>query len=88
MLNPADAAARGIAQGDTVRAFNPLGEVICRARVSDRIRPGVATMPKGAWRESSLNGFTATALCPANVQVTGGAACYNDARIEVALCSP
>jgi len=86
MLNPADAAARGIAQGDTVRAFNPLGEVICRARVSDRIRRGVASMPKGAWRKSSLNGFTATALCPANVQVTGGAACYNDARIEVALC--
>ena len=50
MLNPADAAARGIAQGDTVRAFNPLGEVICRARVSDRIRRGVASMPKGAWR--------------------------------------
>jgi anaerobic selenocysteine-containing dehydrogenase len=82
-LNPADAAARGIAEGDTVRAFNDLGEVICRARVSDRVRQGVASMPKGAWRKSSVNGFTATALCPATVQITGGAACYNDARIEV-----
>ena len=85
MVNPVDAAARGIADGDTVRAFNDLGEVICRARVSDRVCTGVASMPKGAWRKSSLNGFTATALCPSNVQVTGGAACYNDARIEVTL---
>jgi anaerobic selenocysteine-containing dehydrogenase len=86
-LNPADADARGIAEGDTVRAFNDLGEVICRARVSDRVRRGVASMPKGAWRKSSVNGFTATVLCPATVQVTGGAACYNDARIEVTRAS-
>lgn len=84
MLHPADAAARNIRNGDTVRAFNELGEVVCKARVSDRVRPGVASMPKGAWRKSSKNGWTATALAPATVQPINGGACYNDARVEIA----
>ncbi len=83
-IHPADAAARGIHEGDTVRVFNDLGEVVCRATVNERMRPGVAALPKGAWRKASLNGKTATALCPADVQVVGGGACFNDARVEVA----
>jgi anaerobic selenocysteine-containing dehydrogenase len=82
-LHPDDAALREIADGDRVRVHNDLGEVVCLARVRDRIRPGVASMPKGAWRASSLNGLTSTALCPSHVQVVGGGACYNDARVEV-----
>jgi anaerobic selenocysteine-containing dehydrogenase len=82
-LNPGDAAARGIRDGDVVRVFNELGEVICRARVDDHLREGVVSIPKGAWRKSSLNGFTATALCPATTNVVAGGACYNDARVEV-----
>jgi anaerobic selenocysteine-containing dehydrogenase len=82
-MHPADAAARGAAEGDLVRVFNDLGEVICRLRRSDRVRPGVAMMPKGAWRKSSRNGQTVTALCPAHVNVVAGGACFNDARVEV-----
>ncbi len=44
---------------------------------------GVAVIPKGAWRRSSSNGLTATALCPAHVSDVGGGACFNDARVEV-----
>lgn len=83
-LHPDDAAARDIREGDAVRVFNLLGEVHCKARINSRLRPGVAAMPKGAWQRSSKNGQTGTALCPAHVQVTGGAACYNDARVEIA----
>jgi anaerobic selenocysteine-containing dehydrogenase len=82
-LHPADAAARDIEDGDLVRAFNDHGEVLCRVDLSDRIRPGVASMPKGAWMKSSSNERTSTALCPDRVNVVGGGACYNDARIEV-----
>ena len=39
-LNPEDAAARGITDGDLVRAFNDRGEVILCARVTGKIRPG------------------------------------------------
>ena len=82
-LNPQDAAARSIAAGDAVRVFNQLGEVVCRADLSDRLREGVVVIPKGAWRKSSRNGRTATALCPATISQVGGGACYNDARVEV-----
>lgn len=82
-LHPDDAASRGISAGDRVRAFNDLGEVICRAEISEKIRPGVASMPKGAWLESSENERTSNALCPDNVNLVGGGACFNDARIEV-----
>jgi len=82
-IHPDDAAARNIQDGETVRVFNELGEVICRAQVSTRIRAGVVAMPKGAWRKSSRNGFTSTALCPADINEVGGGACFNDARVEV-----
>jgi anaerobic selenocysteine-containing dehydrogenase len=82
-MHPDDAAPRGLADGERVRAFNDRGEVVCRVELSTRVRPGVASMPKGAWMKSSLNGRTSTALCPDNVNVVAGGACYNDARIEV-----
>ena len=82
-LHPRDAAPRGIRAGDTVRIFNDLGEVICKVEISGRIREGVISMPKGAWRKASLNGQTPTALCPAHVNVVAGGACYNDARVEI-----
>lgn len=82
-IHPEDAEARGIQIGDSVRVFNQLGEVRCLAKVKDTVRPGVVSMPKGAWRKSSLNQKTSTALCPATVNVVGGGACYNDARVEV-----
>jgi anaerobic selenocysteine-containing dehydrogenase len=82
-LHPDDAAPRNVGDGDTVRVHNELGEVVCVARVRDRVRPGVISMPKGAWRRASLGGFTSTALCPAHVNDVGGGACYNDARVEV-----
>jgi anaerobic selenocysteine-containing dehydrogenase len=84
-IHPDDALPRAIADGDRVRVFNDLGEVACSARVSDRIRSGVVLIPKGAWRASSGNGATATALCPADVNPVAGGACYNDARVEVQL---
>lgn len=82
-LHPEDAAARGVEDGAEVRVFNDLGEVHCRARVTPKTRPGVVAMPKGAWKRSSLNGATSAALCPDDGQEVGGAACFNDARVEI-----
>lgn len=83
-LHPGDAAARRIGSGETVRVWNDLGEVVCEARVSDRVRPGVVSMPKGAWRFASKNGATANALCPDDLQEVANGACFNDARVDVA----
>jgi trimethylamine-N-oxide reductase (cytochrome c) len=41
-LTPADARARGIADGDLVRAFNERGSVILCAQLTERLAPGTA----------------------------------------------
>ncbi len=48
-LNPADAAARGIADGDVVEVFNDRGRCLAGAIVSPDIMPGVARLATGAW---------------------------------------
>jgi len=83
-IHPADAAARGIGQGDSVRVFNDLGEVHCRARVTELVREGVVALSKGLWSRHTDNGATANALCPDTLTDLGGGACFNDARVEVA----
>jgi biotin/methionine sulfoxide reductase len=49
VLNPADARARGIADGDVVRVFNDRGAVLAGAVLSDNVRPGVIRLATGAW---------------------------------------
>jgi anaerobic selenocysteine-containing dehydrogenase len=83
-LHPDDAAARGIADGVPVRIANELGEVRTAARVSDEVRPGVASLPKGLWERHTANGETANALAPDALADLGGGACFNDARVQVA----
>jgi anaerobic selenocysteine-containing dehydrogenase len=83
-LHPDDAAARGIADGQLVRAYNELGEVHVPVRVTEEVRPGVVCLPKGMWRSSTRNGATVTALVPDHLTDIGDGACFNDARIEVA----
>jgi anaerobic selenocysteine-containing dehydrogenase len=82
IMHPSDAQSRSLANGIAVKVFNEYGEVHCRLRINPEIREGVVVMPKGAWRKSSLNGFTATALAPDTLGTAGGA-CFNDARVEV-----
>jgi len=87
-LHPEDAMERAIEAGSKVRVFNEMGEVHCVARVDERVRPGVVAMAKGAWRKSSLNGSTPTALCPDHLNVVANGACFNDARVDVELLPP
>lgn len=48
-LNPDDAAARKISDGDVVRVFNVRGAVLAGAVVTDAVRPGVVQLSTGAW---------------------------------------
>ncbi len=83
-MHPADARARGLADKDLVRIFNELGEVHCEVSISPIMRAGTVSLPKGLWRRSTRNGFTATALAPDTLTDIGGGACFNDARVQVA----
>lgn len=49
LINPADAAARGIADGDVVRLVNDRGECLAGAVVTDDVRAGVVFLWTGAW---------------------------------------
>ena len=84
-LNADDAGARGVVQGAAVRVFNDSGEVRLEARVSDEVEAGVVMIPKGLWSHQTRNGKTANALCPDTYSDLGRGACFNDARVEVAL---
>ncbi len=82
-LNAADAAARGIADGDPVRVFNERGELRLRARVGDGIRPGVVAMSSGWWA-SRCPGGAANLLTPDGLSDRGGGGDFHDACVEVA----
>jgi anaerobic selenocysteine-containing dehydrogenase len=84
LMNPADAAKRGLADNDLVRIFNERGEVHCAVQVLPTIRAGTVSLPKGLWRRTTRNGATATALAPDTLSDLGAGACFNDARVEVA----
>jgi anaerobic selenocysteine-containing dehydrogenase len=84
VMHPDDARARGLADKDNVRVFNERGEVHCELSVVPVVRPGTVSLPKGLWRRSTRNGYTATALAPDTLTDLGGGACFNDARVEVA----
>jgi anaerobic selenocysteine-containing dehydrogenase len=84
-MNPQDAAERGLSHEDPVRVFNDLGEVHVPLAINKDIRPGTVSLAKGLWRKSTYNGSTSNALVPDTLTDVAGGACFNDARVEVAL---
>jgi anaerobic selenocysteine-containing dehydrogenase len=83
LMHPADAAPRGLKDGDPIKVFNELGEVQCALKIEATIREGTVSLPKGLWRKSTWNQMTANVLVPDSLTDLGGGACFNDARVEV-----
>ncbi len=84
-IGAADAAARGIADGERVRVFNHRGALFVTAAVSDRLQPGLVAMPFGWWA-GSADGRTVNVLT--NAAVGGhdsdvGSAAFHDTLVEV-----
>lgn len=48
-INPVDAGPRSIKDGDAIKVYNSRGVVAARAKVTERIMPGVVNMQEGAW---------------------------------------
>ena len=85
-LHPADAAARGIADGEMVRVFNVQGATVLPAEVTDRVLRGVVSIKEGAWFAPDAAG-TDTGGC-ANVLSADraapcGATTYNSNSVQV-----
>ena len=85
-MHPADAAARGIAQGATVRVFNDRGEYVCKADLNGAARPGVVNGLGIWWRKMGLNGTNVNELTHQRLTDIGRAPAFYDCLVEVEPC--
>ncbi|HXG04310.1 MAG TPA: molybdopterin oxidoreductase family protein [Candidatus Binatia bacterium] len=83
MLAPADAAARGIADGDAVRVFNDRGAARFTAQVSDRTRPGVAVIEGLWWHRFHPGGRNVNVLTADAVTDLGDGPAFHSNLVEV-----
>ena len=82
-MHPEDAAARGIADGDTVCTYNGRGSFLTKARVSERVRRGVVAALSVWWKKLSPDGRNANDVTSQAFADMGGAATFYDCLVEV-----
>ena len=84
LINPADAATRGIAAGDVVRVFNDRGSFDAAADISADTMAGVVVAPMGYWARRDGNRRTVNAVNPPAFADYGNAPTFSDTLVEVA----
>jgi anaerobic selenocysteine-containing dehydrogenase len=82
-IHPDDASARGISNGDAVRAFNERGACHLNAVVTTRARPGVVVSPSVWWNKLSPGKTNINQLTSQALTDMGGGATFYDALIEL-----
>jgi anaerobic selenocysteine-containing dehydrogenase len=83
VIHPDDAEPRGIVAGNEVRVRNARGSFLAVAEVSDRVRPGVVSSPKGRWPRDSKDSATVNITVDERDSDMGGGAVYHDNRVEI-----
>jgi anaerobic selenocysteine-containing dehydrogenase len=86
-LHPADAAGRGIKDGDLVRVFNRRGELWLRARVDGAVQPGVVAASLN-WAKLSPGGSNINTLTSEKLTDMGNSATFYSVLVEVELAKP
>ena len=86
-LHPADAAKRGIREGDAVRVFNARGEQILRARVNGAVQPGVVAAALN-WAKLTPGGRNINVLTSEKLTDMGNSATFYSVLVEVELAAP
>jgi anaerobic selenocysteine-containing dehydrogenase len=82
-MHPADAAARGIADGTWVRVGNDRGGFRARARVGATVRQGVVVAPSIWWNKYAADGANCNATTSTRLTDLGGGATFFDNLVEV-----
>ena len=82
-IHPRDAAARGISDGDRVRAFNDRGSCELAAVVTTRAREGVVVSPSVWWNKFSPGKTNINQLTSQRLTDMGGGATFYDALVEI-----
>ena len=82
-MNPTDAGALRLSDGQPVRLFNEQGDIELPLLLSDRVRLGTVYVPKGAWLAESPTDQTVNALIPGHKADMAGGACYYDCTVDI-----
>jgi len=85
-INPVDAEARGIRDGDEVFVFNDRGKLAIKAWVTKRILPGVISIYEGTYYEPDEEGICrggSVNVLTNDTYSPGGAAALKSALVEV-----
>ncbi|HKW36514.1 MAG TPA: molybdopterin oxidoreductase family protein [Burkholderiales bacterium] len=82
-MHAADAAARGIGDGDPVRVFNDRGSFRARARVGDKAREGVVVALSVWWKKLAGDGRNANEVTSQSITDIGRGATFYDCLVEV-----
>ncbi|MDB5774320.1 MAG: molybdopterin oxidoreductase [Herbaspirillum sp.] len=83
-MHPADAAARAIVSGETVRIFNDRGSMQAKVRVTPKARPGVVVGLSIWWKKFAADGKNANEVTSQNLTDMGRAPTFYDVLVEVA----
>jgi anaerobic selenocysteine-containing dehydrogenase len=82
-LDAADAAARGLAEGDCARIFNDRASLELPVKITQRLRPGLASIPWGWWRHQHPDGKVANSLTNDTLTEWGGGVAYSDTLVQI-----
>jgi anaerobic selenocysteine-containing dehydrogenase len=82
-MHHADAEARGIRDGDSVRIFNDRGSFTARARVGDKAREGVVVALSVWWKKLTAEGRNANQVTSQALTDVGRGATFYDCLVEV-----
>jgi anaerobic selenocysteine-containing dehydrogenase len=87
VLHPAEAAARGLTDGQPVRLFNERGSVGLTLHVRDEVQPGVVLVPGQRPDDEAVSG-TVNMLCSDDFTDMGAGATYQSTWLDIAPWNP
>ena len=82
-IHPDDSAARGIGHGDMVRIYNDRGSFICKARLTDKARPGLVVGLSIWWKKLAGDGKNVNEVTSQRLTDMGRAPTFYDTLVEV-----
>ncbi|NBE98784.1 molybdopterin oxidoreductase family protein [Nonomuraea sp. KC401] len=83
LVNPADAAERGLAGGQRVRVHNDGGEFLADVEISDRVAAGVVASPKGRWPKLTPGGANPNVVVAERDGDMGRGPAFHDNLVEI-----
>ena len=83
LMNPGDAAGKGLADGGRVVAWNGLGEAVFILRITEKAPPGVVVAEGVWWLEFAPGDRSVNVLTSQRLTDQGGGSTFYDNRVDV-----